>query len=62
MNQRCLRNGNDFHIETATSRSTQNAIFNKGLRCSDKLPEEIKNENDIRKFMRLLSSNVLETF
>lgn len=49
-----LRNDDDFRVIMLKKASTGNTMMNDGLTRFNKLPNEIKSENNILKFKRLL--------
>ena len=51
-----LRNASDFKIERVISTSQQKTIFYKGLILYNKIPNELKNENNIHIFKRNVTS------
>lgn len=60
-NTRHLRNEKDFRIERVKKQSTKKMVFHHGLELFNKLPSDIKNENNITTFKRLLVENIKQT-
>ena len=57
-----VRDQNNFHLPALRKSSSRNTIFHKGLLMFNKLPSELKAENDINKFKRLIAKYVKEKF
>ena len=57
-----MRNDDDFRLQTVTKTSTTKTIFHKGLQMFNGLPTEIKSENNISQFKRLLATYVKSNY
>lgn len=55
-----LRNAEDFSVPAVNKQQTRNSVMNKGLMWFNKLPNDLKNETNLKTYKRLLKEYIKE--